>query len=309
MRTEREDEVSKQLTILVVGATGQQGGAVATHLLKDGWDVRALVRDPNKEQAQALLSQGVQLVQGDLYDRASLERAVDGVYGVFSVQNYWLPDVGYDGEIKQGRLLADAAKGADVEHFVYSSVGAAHRGMGQRHFESKWNIERYLEELGLPHTIVRPVAFMDNLEWARAGISNGSFSSWGVREDKRTQLIAVDDIGAIVAVVFSDRPRFLGRTLEIAGDELTELEQAEALTKVIGRPVKLEPQQQPEGGAVDEEQLSGARFFNGEGYSADIAAVRKIHPGLQTLEQYLRKAGWEDLPVLPMPEGGGSWGG
>ena len=90
--------------VLVTGATGQQGGAVATHLLKDGWDVRALVRDPDKEQAQALLSQGVQLVQGDLYDRASLDRAVDGIYGVFSVQNYWLPDVGYDGEIKQGKL-------------------------------------------------------------------------------------------------------------------------------------------------------------------------------------------------------------
>ena len=139
--------------VLVTGATGQQGGAVATHLLKDGWDVRALVRDPDKEQAQALLSQGVQLVQGDLYDRASLDRAVDGIYGVFSVQNYWLPDVGYDGEIKQGKLLADAAKDADVEHFVYTSVGAAHRGMGQRHFESKWIIERYLEELDLPHTI------------------------------------------------------------------------------------------------------------------------------------------------------------
>ena len=295
--------------VLVTGATGQQGGAVATHLLKDGWDVRALVRDPDKEQAQALLSQGVQLVQGDLYDRASLDRAVDGIYGVFSVQNYWLPDVGYDGEIKQGKLLADAAKDADVEHFVYTSVGAAHRGMGQRHFESKWIIERYLEELDLPHTIVRPAAFMNTLEWARAGISNGLFPSWGIREDKKAQLIAVDDIGAIVAVVFSDRPSFLGRTLEIAGDELSELEQAEALTKVIGRPVKVEPQQLPEGGAVDEEQLAAARFFNGEGYSADIAAVRKIHPGLHTLEHHLRKAGWEDLPVLPMPDGGSSWDG
>ena len=205
--------------ILVAGATGQQGGAVARHLLRDGWEVRALVRDPNKDEAKSLSKQGAELVRGDLYDRASLAPALEGAYGAFSVQNYWLPDVGYEGEIKQGKLLAEVAKPADIQHFVYSSVGAAHRGMGQKHFDSKWIIERYLKELGLPHTIVRPVAFMDNLEWNRSHISNGVLRSWGVRQDKRPQLIAVEDIGAIVAIVFSNRPEYLGRTLEIAGDE------------------------------------------------------------------------------------------
>ena len=295
--------------ILVTGATGQQGGAVARHLLKDGWEVRALVRDPNKDKAQVLLKQGAELVQGDIYDRASLDGALRGAYGAFSITNFWLPDVGYEGEIKQGKLLADAAKEADVQHFVYTSVGSAHRGLGQKHFESKWIVERYLKELGLPHTIVRPVAFMDNIEWARAGISNGKFQSWGVRPDKRTQLIAVDDIGAIVAVVFSNRPEYLGQTLEIAGDELTEPEQAETLTNVVGRRVELVPLQMAEGDTQDEEQIAALRFFDGKGYAADIAAVRKIHPGLQTLEQHLRETGWEDLPMLPMPEGGNSWGG
>ena len=151
--------MSKQLTVLVIGATGQQGGAVARNLLRDGWEVRALVRNPNKEEAQALRKQGAQLVQGDLYDRSSLAAALKGAYGVFSVQNFWLLDVGYEGEIKQGKLLADLAKEADIQHFVYSSVGAAHRGMGQKHFESKWIVERYLKELGwstllfaLPHS-------------------------------------------------------------------------------------------------------------------------------------------------------------
>ena len=145
--------MSEQLTVLVIGATGKQGGAVARYLLKDGWDVRALVRDPNKDEAQALLKQGAELVQGDLYDRASLDAALKGAYGAFGVTNYWLPDVGYEGEIKQGKLLADAAKGADIQHLVYTSVGAAHRGMGQRHFDSKWTVEQYLKEVGLPHTI------------------------------------------------------------------------------------------------------------------------------------------------------------
>ena len=290
--------------ILVTGATGQQGGAVARHLLEGGWKVRALVRDPKKETAQALVEQGAELVQGDLYDRTSLDGALEGAYGAFSVQNFWLPDVGYEGEIKQGKLFANAANEAGIQHFVYSSVGAAHRGMGQKHFESKWIIERHLKELALPYTIVRPVAFMDNQNWQRSQISNGTLQSFGLHPDKKTQTIAVEDIGAIVAIVFSKQQEYLGRTLEIAGDELTETETAETLTKVIGRPVKLVQPQTPEDHTPSEEQAAMFRFFSGEGYTADIAAVRKIHPGLRTFEQNLRDTGWENLPVLPMPEGG-----
>lgn len=298
----------KNKIILVIGATGQQGGAAARHLLNAGWNVRALVRDPEKDAAQALEKQGAELVQGDLNDRETLAAALETVYGVFSFTNFWLPDVGYEGEIKQGKLLADTAKEAGVQHFVYSSVGAAHRGMGQKHFESKWIVEQYIEELGLPHTILRPVAFMENLEWKRARISNGELESWGIRKDKSSQLIAADDIGAIAAIVFSDPDQYMGRTLEIAGEELTEAEQAETFSKVIGRPVKLEPARTTDGYEPDEEQIAAIRFFDGEAYTADIAAVRKMHPGLRTLEQYLRQSGWEDLPVLPMPEGDNPWG-
>ena len=148
---------------------------------------------------------------------------------------------------------------------------------------------------------------MNNLEWARAEISNGVLRSWGVRQDKRTQLIAVEDIGAIVAIVFSDRLEYLDQTLEIAGDELTEEEQAKAFSGVIGRGVEVALPEKVEGNTQSEEQLAGIRFFNGEAYTADIAAVRRIHPGLRTLQQYLRENGWENLPALPMPEGSNSW--
>ncbi len=290
-------------TILVVGATGQQGGAVARHLLKDGWKVRALVRDPEKETAKALANQGAELVKGDLYDSVSLDNALKGMYGAFSIQNFWLPDVGFDGEIKQGKLIADAAHKAGIQHFVYSSVGAAHRGMGQKHFESKWIIEQYIKELDLPHTILRPVAFMDNFEWKRVEISNGTYSGFGVAADKKTQLIAVDDIGAVAAIVFSNMEKYLGTTLEIAGDELTETEAAETFTKIIGRQVNLgQPQTDDDNFMSAEEQAAGINFFNGEAYTADIAAVRKIHPNLQTFEQYLHVNGWENLAVLPIPE-------
>lgn len=286
--------------IAVMGATGQQGGGVARHLLQAGWAVRALTRDPEKPAAKALAAGGADVVTADNEDRQALVAAFRDVYGVFSVQNFWLPNVGKEGEIRQGKLAADVAKEASVEHFVYSSVGAAHRGMGQAHFDSKWQIEQYIHSLGLPYTIIRPVAFMDNFNWSRPAITNGKFPSRGVRPEKATQLVASDDIGLLVAQVFAHRDQYLGKTIELAGDELTEQQIAATFGKVIGRPVKVVPEQMPPGVVPTAEQSAMFRFFNGQGYDADIAALRKELPQLQTFEQYLRRHGWENAE--PMPE-------
>jgi len=292
--------------IAVTGATGQQGGAVARKLLDDGWKVRALTRDTDKPAAQELASLGAEIVAGDMEDRAQLDSAFKDVYGVFSVQNYWLPNVQYEGEIKQGKNVADAAKAAGVQHLIFSSVGSAHRGMGQRHFDSKWEIEQYIHSLDIPYTIFRPVFFMDNHNWSRPYILNGSFTGLGLRPEKGIQSIAVEDIGVFVALAFADKKSYLGKTLELAGDELTEAQTAEVFSKVIGRPVVLaEPSGQS--WAPEEEAKAAFNFFNGEGYDADIPALRKLHPGLLTLEQYLRKNGWENAEPIPMPENSG-WG-
>src|SRR5689334_16414376 len=103
--------------VLVTGATGRQGGATARQLLAKGWQVRVIVRDPNKPAAQALRQVGAEVVQGDYEDRASLDAATRGVYGVFSVQAAF-----GDTEAQQAKQIADAAKAANVQHFVYTSV-------------------------------------------------------------------------------------------------------------------------------------------------------------------------------------------
>ncbi|MGE5072045.1 MAG: hypothetical protein ACM3MF_01340, partial [Anaerolineae bacterium] len=87
---------------------------------------------------------------------------------------------------------------------------------------------------------------------------------------------------------------YMGKTLELAGDEETEPETAATFTKVIGRPVAL-AKPTPGGGNFrrnEDEMKAMFAFFNGEGYDADIPALRKLHPGLMTLEQWLRKQGW-----------------
>jgi uncharacterized protein YbjT (DUF2867 family) len=276
--------------IAVTGATGQQGGAVARVLLGNGWKVRALTRDVGKPAALELKTLGAEVVVGDMDNRTDLDAALKGAYGVFSVQNFWLPDVGFEGEIRQGKNVADAAKAAGVNHLVYSSVGAAHRGMGQKHFESKWQIEQYVQSLGIPYTILRPAAFMENYNWRRPHILDGTFAGMGLRPDKGVQIIAVEDVAAFVVLAFTNPDKFLGMTLELAGDELTESQIAATFSKVIGRPVALTG---PSGGwgASAEEMKAMHDFFNGTGYDADIIALRNLHPGLLTLEKYLRKNG------------------
>jgi uncharacterized protein YbjT (DUF2867 family) len=293
--------------IAVTGATGQQGGAVARKLLADGWKVRALTRDVNKPAAQALAQAGAELVAGDMDSRSELEAAFDGAYGVFSVQNFWLPNVGYHGEIQQGKNVADAAKAAGVQHLVYSSVGAAHRGSGQKHFESKWMIEQYIQTLDVPYTILRPAFFMENHNWSRATILSGTFTGMGLRPEKGIQSIAVEDIAVFVALAFANPQEFLGKTIELAGDELTEAQTVDTFSKVIGRPVNLVAPSGNGRRGSEEEMKAMFTFFNGEGYDADIAALRKLHPGLLTLEQYLRKNGWENQQPIPIPQNAG-WG-
>src|ERR687893_611114 len=134
--------------IVVCGATGKQGGAVARSLLDRGFRVRGLTLNPQKPEAQALADQGAEVVQGDMEDRSDMDRVLEGAYGVFSVQNYW--ETGYDREVQQGKTVADATKVAGVQHYVYSSVGSAHRQTGIPHFDSKWEVEEHLRELDLP---------------------------------------------------------------------------------------------------------------------------------------------------------------
>jgi uncharacterized protein YbjT (DUF2867 family) len=295
--------------IAVAGATGLQGNAVARRLLAEGWKVRALTRDLSKPAAIELASLGAEIVPGDMDHQPELAAAFAGAYGVFSVQNFWLPEVGFDGEVRQGKNVAYAASESGVQHLVYSSVGAAHRGMGQKHFDSKWIIEQYIKELGIPSTILRPAAFMENHKWQKAQILNGKYTGRNLRPEKGVQSIAVVDVAVFAGLAFADAASYLGRTIELAGDELTESQTTEVFARVIGRPVELAKPSLPDGKLPNPEMTAMYHFFNGEGYDADITALRKLHPELLTLEQYLRKNGWENAQPVATPEGQGMWGG
>jgi uncharacterized protein YbjT (DUF2867 family) len=294
------DGQNMERLILVCGATGKQGGAVARSLLERGFQVRALTRDPQKPEAQALAEQGAEVVQGDMEDRSAVDQVlVEGVYGVFSVQNFW--ETGYDGEVQQGKTVADAARAAGVDHFVYSSVGSAHRKTGIPHFESKWEIEEHVRQIGLPFTIFRPTFFMQNWEWTREMILGGTLAQ-PLDPDKPLQQVAVEDVGAFAAIAFENSDSWIGREVDLAGDEQSMSEIAQTYGRVIGREVSYYqvPWDQFEE-QMGEEATLNLRWINDVGYEADIAALRQEYPELTSFERYLRTHGWEGAEV---PAGG-----
>jgi len=281
--------------VLITGATGRQGGAVVRHMLAKGWKLRALTRNPETAVARVLARRGVEVAAGDLEDSASVEKAARGAYGVYSVQDFW--SVGARREVLQGKNAADAAKKVGVEHFFYSSVGGAERNSGVDHFESKWEIEQHIRKLGLPATIVRPAAFMENyyIDQVEIGILKGKLLD-PIRGDKSYQTIATDDIGAFVAHAF-ERPReLIGEALEIAGSELTNIQAAEVFSRVLGKRVKFRRLPMPIVRlALGKEFYQMFLWFNQAGFQADIAALRRRFPEirLRSLEEWLRDEGWQ----------------
>lgn len=274
-------------TILVTGATGQQGGAVARHLLAAGFNVKALVRNPDSDKAKALAATGVTLVKGDLDDSASLAAALAGVAGVYSVQNP--RGVGTDVEIAQGKALVDAARAASVEHLVYSSVASADQNTGVPLFDSKFVIEEHLRASGVPFTIVRPVYFMDNWAWSEASFAKGVMAQ-PLAPETRLQQIAVDDIGAFVAAAFADPAQWLGQTVELAGDDLTMADAAAVVSAARGLTVNyVQTPWDAYQKAMGQEYFLMLSWLDNTGYRADPAVLRAVVPQARTLATYLAR--------------------
>ena len=278
--------------ILVSGATGQQGGAVARSLLERGFAVRGLTRDVEKAEARELADLGAEVVSGDLEDRSSIDGVLEGVHGVFSVQQFM--EVGVEGEVRQGVQLADAAQAAGVEHYVYTSVGSAHRDTSIPHFDSKYEVEEHVRASGVPYTVLRQVFFMQNWEYMREPILGGTLPQ-PLDPDKPFQMVAVEDIGVFAAMAFENPEGWIGREVDLAGDELTMPEIADTFSRMIGRQVDYfqTPWDQFEE-QMGEEYTVMYRWFDEHGYEADIVGLRKEHPGLISFEQYLSTHGWEN---------------
>lgn len=277
-------------TILVTGATGRQGGAALRHLREKGFTVRAFTRDPTKAAARALVGPGTEVVRGDLDDRASVRRALEGVQGVFSVQTSM--EQGVESEVRQGILLADEAKGNDVRHFIYSSVASADRSTRVPHFDSKYKIEEHIRGTGMRYTIFRPAFFMENWLGMRSQIDQGKLV-FPLSPDTRLQMIAVDDIGAGVAMAFERPGHWEGRAVELAGDELSMTELATVFSRMAGREVAYEQAPWDEWDKkVGPDLAAMFHWFENVGYHVDISNLRQEYRNLTSFESWVH-ANWQ----------------
>ncbi|PSH69706.1 nucleoside-diphosphate sugar epimerase [Phyllobacterium brassicacearum] len=292
--------MSTKRKVLVSGATGQQGGAVARALLSRGHHVRALTRKPETDAARRLASAGAEVVAGDLGEPASILQAAKGVDTMFLMGNSY--EAGTEEEARQGIIAANAAKAAGIGHLIYSSVGDANKKTGIPHFESKYLVEKHVAGLGIPYTISAPVAFMDNTvgPWSIDGLRKGIHAA-ALSPERVLQMVAVADIGAFVAALAERREQVFGKRFDIAGDELSGEAQAKILSQAIGRPVTY--QEIPVAALRQQSEDAALMFewFDRVGYDADIAALRKDFPEVRwhSYADWARAFDWSILEQTP----------
>ena len=278
---------AEQETILVGGATGRQGNAVVDELLARGYRVRGLTRKPDGKKALALKSRGVEIVQGDYADMDSLRAAMDGIDRMFFYSGF------SRNEVAEGQNVIAAAKAAGIQQLVYSSGAAAAPENGLQG-ASKMQVEKTLVASGVPYTVIRPVAFLENFDRQKARFANkGIIDSRD--PDRVLHFIAIDDIGFLVAEAFDDPDQWLNTAVNVAGDRMTVAEYVDTYSTVMGREIIYTQMPLEDYLATMPKPLRPLfRWYDEVGYEADVDALRARYPNLITLDAYLRATGWEN---------------
>src|SRR5215208_7286452 len=286
--------------IAVVGATGLQGRAVTRRLLTDHWPVRALTRNPDGKKARAIAQLGVEVVKADLSDPASLERAFDGVYGVFSVQNHHIS--GYEAEARQGRQVAEVAKRVGVAQLVYSGAGPGVKGSGVGSWETKLEVAAYIRTLELPVTILHPTAFMELMTepkffppasvWHLMPKLMGSARPVG--------WLTVEDLAVIVAKAFGDPARFIGGDLPLTSD-VQSIDDCRAIWReATGKPPRRFPM--PRWlfeRFVGTDETTMWRWLRANEIDLDTEPTLAIHREALTVREWLRQKKATGVPWRP----------
>jgi len=310
-------------TIVVVGATGAQGGGLARAILADRsgeFAVRALTRDASSAKAQALAASGAEVVEANVDDAASLARAFAGAYGAYCVTFFW-DHFSPERENAQAKAMAQAAAQADLRHVIWSTLEDTRRFvpldddrmptlMGEYkvpHFDAKGESDRYFEEAGVPTTFLLTAFYWDNFihlgMGPRAG-EDGVLRLALPMGEARLPGIATEDIGRCAYGVFRQGESTVGRRIGVAGGHPTGAEMAAALTHALGREVRYQaiPPAVYRGlgfpGAEDLGNMFQFKHDFNEAYCAarNIEGARALNPELQSFDVWLER-NQERIPI------------
>jgi uncharacterized protein YbjT (DUF2867 family) len=203
--------------------------------------VRSITRNPASPAATTLRNLGAEIVKGDLDDRPSLSAALLGVYGVFGVTNFWEH---FDREAEQGKNLINAVAAARVSHFVLSSLppiaDATGGALESPHFDIKARHEAYTRSLAIPATFIHVPFYYENFLafFPPKPTGDGAYQFGFPQGDTPLAAMSVEDVGRIVALIFADRDHYLGKVLELAGDELPADAYAQAMSRQVGADIR-----------------------------------------------------------------------
>ena len=283
--------------ILVIGATGAQGGGVARHLLNSGrFTVRCLTRNPSSEKAIALQEAGAEVVKGDFGEPESLKTAMKGCYGVFGVINFWEH---FDKTYELGKNLIDVVVASNIKHFVFSTLPNAKKISGEKievpHFDIQAKLEEYACSLELNVTFVHPAFYYENFlsYFPPKKQENGTFAFGFPQGDTLLAGIAIEDLGGVVTAIFDKPDDFKDKTIGVVGDDLSGKEYAEIMTKVLEKNIIYNYITREVFAKFDfpgAQDLASMFEFNRLHISnrkEDLEESRRLYPKMQTFESWL----------------------
>jgi uncharacterized protein YbjT (DUF2867 family) len=284
--------VVNQRKILVTGATGQQGGALARLLLQKKHKVYALTRNTQSSAAQSLRNKGANIVKGDLDDSESLEQDVKDVDSIFLMGTPF--EDGTEGEIRRGKLMADIAKENKIEHLVYSSVANADKNTGIPHFESKYKIEQHIKNLGIPFTIIGPTFFMENL--LGPGLQQGQLAL-PLSPSSILQQSALENIAEFSALVLERRKPFFNKRIDIASDQVTGEQAAKILSNELGQRIRYEHIPLEQVRQANEDMASMYEWYERVGTGIDIRSLHQEYPEVDwlTFKDWAKSQNWAEI--------------
>jgi uncharacterized protein YbjT (DUF2867 family) len=295
---------------LITGASGQQGGAAARFLLREGVTVHALVRDTTSPAAQALEKAGAILFKGDFDDVAAIKAATTGVSGVF------LNPFPGEKQVQQAQNFIDAAIASKIVKTLVLSTAFF---TGDRkiwglepdvvpYYTSKSAVEEAVRSAGFEnYTILRPSWLMHNYLLPASKWNSPEFATEGIfahiyDPDTRMAHFDANDVGKFAAAALLDPAKFSGHEIELGNENLTAQEAVEHLRKASGRDIKLHLR------TADEAELMApkvptmrfARLANKKPLTIDGKALEKKYGiKLKTFQEYLDQHKDELLKSLP----------
>jgi uncharacterized protein YbjT (DUF2867 family) len=300
--------------IAVIGATGAQGGGLARAIVNDpngGFAARAITRKKDSDKAKALAKMGAEVVEADLDDKASLERAFAGAYGAYCVTNFW-EHFSADKEQVQARNMAEAARAAGLKHVIWSTLEDVRRWVPLSdnrmptlqgkwkvpHFDGKGSSDHVWKDLGVPATLLFTSFYWDNFIYFGMGPKAGPDGTLAIgmpMGDRKLSGIAAADIGACAYGIFKAGNEYIGKTVGIAGDHVSGTDMAAALSKALGKKVvyhAMEPAAYRALGFPGADDLGNMfqfyRDFNDDFVAArSVEKTRKLNPKLQSFQQWL----------------------